>query len=238
MYKIEQDGTTHIELSATEDSPMLPATLVGCSSKSYFTAAQARAWGPRVLDGVAEAPQGATGLFCCPSFPLIPTLLETLGAGGGLVGAQDVSPYPPGPFTGETTPRWSCPTQPRHGPPLLRADEEGVPRPAELLHPGERRPGPRRGQGAGVVPLAGDRAAAALLGARQPRDARGRLPPARDGAGAGPAPADDQPARLRGARRDVRVRLHLRGQPRRGRRRGARASARRWRGCSRCPGRG
>jgi hypothetical protein len=55
---------------------MLPATLVGCRSKSYFTAAQARAWGPRVLDAVADTPQGATGLFCCPSFPLIPTLLE------------------------------------------------------------------------------------------------------------------------------------------------------------------
>lgn len=82
---------------------MLPATLVGCSSKSYFTAAQAREWGPRVLDGVADDPQGATGLFCCPSFPLIPTLLDTLGAGGGLVGSQDVSPYPPGAYTGEVS---------------------------------------------------------------------------------------------------------------------------------------
>lgn len=82
---------------------MLPATLIGCSSKSYFTAAQAREWGPRVLDGVADSATGATGLFCCPSFPLIPTLLETLGAGGGLVGSQDVSPYPPGAYTGEVS---------------------------------------------------------------------------------------------------------------------------------------
>lgn len=82
---------------------MLPATLVGCSSKSYFTAAQAREWGPRVLAGVAGAPEGATGLFCCPSFPLIPTLLETLAAGGGLVGSQDVSPYSPGAYTGEVS---------------------------------------------------------------------------------------------------------------------------------------
>ena len=37
-----------------------------------------------------------------------------------------------------------------------------------------------------------------------------------------PPPADDQPARLRGARRDVRLRLHVRGEPRRGGRRGAR----------------
>ena len=79
---------------------------------------------------------------------------------------------------------------------------------------------------------------AALLGAGQSRDAGGRLPPARDGPGAGPAPADDQRARLRGARRDVRVRLHrttattTRSWPRRW------GWARAWRGCSRCPGRG
>ena len=54
----------------------------------------------------------------------------------------------------------------------------------------------------------------------QSRDAGGRLSPARDGPGPGPAPAHDQPARLRGPRRDVRLRFHLRGQPRRGRRRG------------------
>jgi len=82
---------------------MLPATLIGCSSKSYFTVDQARQWGPRVLDGVAGSTEGATGLFCCPSFPLIPMLLETLGAGGGLVGSQDVSPYPPGAYTGEVS---------------------------------------------------------------------------------------------------------------------------------------
>lgn len=82
---------------------MLPATLIGCSSKSYFTLAQAREWGPRVLDGVADSADSATGLFCCPSYPLIPILLETLGAGGGLVGSQDVSGYPPGPYTGEVS---------------------------------------------------------------------------------------------------------------------------------------
>ncbi len=82
---------------------MLPSTLVGCSSKSYFTAAQAREWGPRVLAGVAGSPAGANGLFCCPSYPLIPTLLETFGAAGGLVGAQDVSIHPNGPYTGEVS---------------------------------------------------------------------------------------------------------------------------------------
>jgi triosephosphate isomerase (TIM) len=80
---------------------MLPGTLVGCSSKSYFSVAQARAWGPQVLDG--SGAEGATGMFICPSFPLIPTLLETFGAAGGLVGAQDVSVHPVGAYTGEVS---------------------------------------------------------------------------------------------------------------------------------------
>lgn len=80
---------------------MLPDTLVGCSSKSYFTVAQALAWGPQVLAGSGDG--GATGLFVCPSFPLIPALLEVFGAAGGLVGAQDVSVHPAGAYTGEVS---------------------------------------------------------------------------------------------------------------------------------------
>ncbi len=81
---------------------MLPTTLVGCSSKSYFTLAQARAWGPEVIAGVSSE-DGATGLFVCPAFPLIPALAEGFGAAGGLVGAQDVSVHPPGAYTGEVS---------------------------------------------------------------------------------------------------------------------------------------
>ena len=49
-----------------------------------------------------------------------------------------------------------------------------------------------------------------------------------------PHAVDDQPARLRGARRHVRLRLQFRRQPRRGR--GARrsGSAMAWKGCSSC----
>ena len=83
--------------------PSLPATLVGCSSKSYFDAEQAARWGPDVVDGVADDPAGTDGLFICPSFPLIPVLLQTFGASGGLVGAQDVSVHPRGPYTGEVS---------------------------------------------------------------------------------------------------------------------------------------
>jgi hypothetical protein len=82
-----------------KDFPMLPRTMVGCSAKSYFTVEMARAWGPEVIAG-AGSPDG---LFVCPSFPLIPALLETFGAAGGLVGAQDVSPHPSGPYTGEVS---------------------------------------------------------------------------------------------------------------------------------------
>jgi triosephosphate isomerase len=78
---------------------MLPRTLVGCSAKSYFTVERARTWGPQVAAGAGTT----DGLFVCPSFPLIPVLLETFGAAGGLVGAQDVSPYPSGPYTGEVS---------------------------------------------------------------------------------------------------------------------------------------
>jgi len=82
---------------------MLPRQLIGFSSKSYFTVRQARAWGPRVLAGVSSDEAGVNGLFVCPSFPLIPALLETFGKAGGLVGAQDVSSYPTGPYTGEVS---------------------------------------------------------------------------------------------------------------------------------------
>jgi triosephosphate isomerase len=56
-----------------------------------------------VLAGVEGDEAGATGLFVCTSFPLIPALLETFAEGGGLVGAQDVSQYPPGAYTGEVS---------------------------------------------------------------------------------------------------------------------------------------
>jgi triosephosphate isomerase len=82
---------------------MLPRTLVGCSSKSYFSAEQAAQWGPQVVDGVADDPAGTDGLFVCPSFPLIPTLVASFAAAGGLVGAQDVSVHPSGPYTGEVS---------------------------------------------------------------------------------------------------------------------------------------
>ena len=80
-------------------------------------------------------------------------------------------------------------------------------------------------QGPGILSLAGDRAAPAVLGAVQSRVARGCLSAARVGAGSGAAPADDQLARLRGTRRHVWVRLQLRRQSRRGGGRGARRRA-------------
>ena len=82
---------------------MLPTTLVGCSSKSYFDTGQAALWGPEVVEGVADDPAGTDGLFVCPSFPLIPALLATFASAGGLVGAQDVSVHPAGPYTGEVS---------------------------------------------------------------------------------------------------------------------------------------
>ena len=75
-------GARLIGTDGAERNPMLPTTLVGCSSKSYFSVEQATRWGPEVVDGVADDPAGTDGLFVCPSFPLIPTLLASFGAAG------------------------------------------------------------------------------------------------------------------------------------------------------------
>ena len=67
--------------------------------------------------------------------------------------------------------------------------KKGFPELRNFLHAGERRPRAGGGQGTGVSSLAGDRAAPAVLGAYQSRDAGRCVPPARDGAGPGPAAA-------------------------------------------------
>ncbi|AXH35601.1 triosephosphate isomerase [Humibacter sp. BT305] len=82
---------------------MLPATLIGCSSKSYFTADSAAAWFRIVTEGLAATSEGAQDVFLCPAFPLIRDALDALRPLGGLVGAQDVSRFPTGAYTGEVS---------------------------------------------------------------------------------------------------------------------------------------
>ena len=87
----------------TAGVPPLPATLIGTSTKSYLGAEAARAWGPTVLGRLQASGVDPGSTYICPAFALIPLLRDGFGAGGGLVGAQDVSVHPPGPFTGEVS---------------------------------------------------------------------------------------------------------------------------------------
>ncbi len=82
---------------------MLPGTLVGCSSKSYFDLASARHWGQRVAAAVEAGEVSDVGLYVCPAFPLVPVLAGELTATDVALGAQDVSVHPPGAFTGEVS---------------------------------------------------------------------------------------------------------------------------------------
>lgn len=82
---------------------MLPTTLIGCSSKSYFSAASARRWADVVANGLREEPLSGEGVFLCVSHPLMPLVEARLTAVGALVGVQDVSVHPPGAFTGEVS---------------------------------------------------------------------------------------------------------------------------------------
>lgn len=82
---------------------MLPRTLVGCSSKSYFDLAAARGWGRRVAAAAEAGEVDGVGLYVCPAFPLIPVVGAELAGTEVALGSQDVSASPPGAFTGEVS---------------------------------------------------------------------------------------------------------------------------------------
>lgn len=82
---------------------VLPRTLVGCSSKSYFDLPSARRWGQRVAAAAQAGEVDDEGLYVCPAFPLVPLLGAELAATEVALGAQDVSVHPPGAFTGEVS---------------------------------------------------------------------------------------------------------------------------------------
>jgi triosephosphate isomerase len=89
----------------TPDFASSPVT-VGVSLKAYFGHARARAWFAEVARLAAEHPAVASGdvrLFVIPTYLQIPAALEAFDGTPVLVGAQDVSEYEPGPYTGEVT---------------------------------------------------------------------------------------------------------------------------------------
>ncbi|WP_203582476.1 triose-phosphate isomerase [Microbacterium hibisci] len=79
---------------------------VGVSLKTYFGHEQARAWFADVALAAAAHPAVAAGkvrLFVIPTYLQIPAALAAFARTPVLIGAQDVSPFPPGPYTGEVT---------------------------------------------------------------------------------------------------------------------------------------
>ncbi|WP_051208982.1 triose-phosphate isomerase family protein [Propionicicella superfundia] len=80
---------------------MLPKQLIGCSSKSYFSLADARRWAevarPRILE------DGGDGVYLCVPYPLVPLFTDAFAGTAAEVGVQDVSQYGFGAYTGEVS---------------------------------------------------------------------------------------------------------------------------------------
>jgi triosephosphate isomerase len=85
---------------------MTAAVTVGVSLKTYFGSARATAWFADVAARAAAIPAVATGdvrVFVIPTYVQIPAALDAFAGTPVLVGAQDVSEYAPGAYTGEVT---------------------------------------------------------------------------------------------------------------------------------------
>ena len=79
---------------------------VGVSLKTYFGHERARDWVADVAARAAGHPAVADGsvrFFVIPTYLQIPAAVEAFAGSPVLVGAQDVSAYPPGAYTGEVT---------------------------------------------------------------------------------------------------------------------------------------
>lgn len=86
---------------------MLSKVLIGHSSKSYFSLADAHHWAEvvaRELPQRSFAPERpGEGTFLCVPYPLLPLMLDKLGPSGMTLGTQDLSQFGPGAFTGEVS---------------------------------------------------------------------------------------------------------------------------------------
>lgn len=79
---------------------------VGVSLKTYFGQARARAWFAEVAPRAAAHPAVSGGdvrLIVLPTYLQIAPALDAFAGTAVLVGAQDVSAFGPGPYTGEVT---------------------------------------------------------------------------------------------------------------------------------------
>ena len=78
---------------------MLPDQLIGCSSKSYFSLADALHWTDVVRPALLA--DGGEGVYMCVSYPLVPLFKEAFAGTAADVGVQDVSQFGLGAYTGE-----------------------------------------------------------------------------------------------------------------------------------------
>jgi triosephosphate isomerase (TIM) len=82
------------------------STTIGVSLKTYFGHEEARAWFAEAAYRVGSHPavvSGAVRIFVVPTYLQIPAALRAFAGTPIEVGAQDVSAYEPGAFTGEVT---------------------------------------------------------------------------------------------------------------------------------------
>lgn len=82
---------------------MLPAVMIGCSPKSYFTAEAATEWIRVVAAGLQQDEKQGEGVYACVPFPLVSAVGAAFEPLGAMVGTQDVSPHPVGAYTGEVS---------------------------------------------------------------------------------------------------------------------------------------
>lgn len=86
---------------------MLPKTLIGHSSKSYFSLAAAHRWADVVSSELhsryPELSHPGSGTFLCVPYPLLPIMIDQLGPSGMALGTQDLSQFGPGAHTGEVS---------------------------------------------------------------------------------------------------------------------------------------
>lgn len=86
---------------------MLPKVLIGHSSKSYFSLADAHHWADVVAGELQtrypERSHPGEGTFLCVPYPLLPLMIDKLGPSGMALGTQDLSQFGPGAYTGEVS---------------------------------------------------------------------------------------------------------------------------------------
>lgn len=80
---------------------MLPEQLIGCSSKSYFSFADAQNWAATVREHLLT--DGGDGVYICVPYPLVPMFSEAFAGTKADVGVQDVSQFGAGAYTGEVS---------------------------------------------------------------------------------------------------------------------------------------